>query len=251
MTLTEWANQLFQVLEVGNKTLNNYRGAFNRYISQFIGDINLDEITKVDISKVLAPLPQPTRYASLMVLKTIYREGLSHGVCKNNPTSGIKIPKWHPKKRNFLTWEELCAIDFGSQTQRIQFLALHGLRWGEAAALEAEDCADGLVSITKSKYGQTKTKAGVRVVPQLAPYVNFPLHQNGVAKALKPYGVTVHSLRRTYAYMLKHANVHVTTAAKLMGHANPLVTLTIYTQVLDLEVDSAGDSLRHFMTHVA
>lgn len=39
--------------------------------------------------------------------------------------------------------------------------------------------------------------------------------------ALKPYGVTVHSFRKTYACTLKSAGIHVTTAAKLMGHSNP------------------------------
>jgi len=32
------------------------------------------------------------------------------------------------------------------------------------------------------------------------------------------------SLRKTYAHFLKSNNVHVTTAAKLMGHSNPPVT---------------------------
>jgi integrase len=38
--------------------------------------------------------------------------------------------------------------------------------------------------------------------------------------------------------------VHVTTAAKFMGHSNPLVTLKIYTLVRDDEINLVGDELR-------
>jgi integrase len=58
----------------------------------------------------------------------------------------------------------------------------------------------------------------------------------GIARTLGEFGVTIHSLRKTYAYFLKTSQVHVTTAAKLMGHSNPLVTLKIYTIVRDDEI---------------
>jgi integrase len=81
----------------------------------------------------------------------------------------------------------------------------------------------------------------------MCEFVEFPQFQDRIAKALRPYGVTVHSLRKTYAYMLKQANVHVTTAAKLLGHSNPLVTMKIYTQVLDDEIDKTGVTLKEFL----
>jgi integrase len=55
-------------------------------------------------------------------------------------------------------------------------------------------------------------------------------------------------LRKTYAYFLKSNNVHVTTAAKFMGHSNPLVTLKIYTLVRDDEINLVGDELRRVLT---
>ena len=61
---------------------------------------------------------------------------------------------------------------------------------------------------------------------------------------MKEYDVTIHSLRKTYAYFLKTNNVHVTTAAKFMGHSNPLITLKIYTLVLSSEIDEVGNRLR-------
>jgi integrase len=42
----------------------------------------------------------------------------------------------------------------------------------------------------------------------------------------------------------------VTTAAKLLGHSNPLVTMKIYTQVLDDEIDKTGVTLKEFLKTV-
>jgi len=81
----------------------------------------------------------------------------------------------------------------------------------------------------------------------MSPFEPFPKYQNTIAKKLKPYGVTVHSLRKTYAYALKSSNVHVTTAAKLMGHSNPLITMKIYTAVLDHEIEKAGLALSEYI----
>jgi integrase len=66
----------------------------------------------------------------------------------------------------------------------------------------------------------------------------------GIARALTQYGVTIHSLRKTYAYFLKTNDVHVTTAAKFLGHSDPMVTLKIYTMVRDSEIGEIGIKLR-------
>lgn len=39
----------------------------------------------------------------------------------------------------------------------------------------------------------------------------------------------------------------MTTAAKLMGHSNPLITLKLYTQVKDDEIDIAGIAMNKFL----
>jgi integrase len=44
--------------------------------------------------------------------------------------------------------------------------------------------------------------------------------------------------------MPKSSDVHITTAAKLLGHSNPMVTLKIYTQVLDTEIEKSGELLK-------
>ena len=247
MNLSNFTDNLLPVLPITNKTRTNYLSAYNVNIRPKLGAKPLCEITKNDLVEALATLTPQTRYATLMALRVIYREALERELVPINIAASIKTPKIKVQPKKFLTWEELEKIDFGFQTKRIRFLALHGLRYGEAVALTHADIYDGFVHITKSKYGATKSAAGVRKVPLLSEFMPFARNQKTIAKALKPYGVTVHSLRKTYAYTLKSAGIHVTTAAKLMGHSNPMMTLKVYTQVKDDETALAGIELAKYI----
>ena len=120
----------------------------------------------------------------------------------------------------------------------------HGLRWGEAVALRETDIYGGQVHISRSIYGPTKTPSGIRVVPYFGFFQQFPRSRRAIAQKLGEQGVTIHSLRKTYAYFLKTNNVHVTTAAKFMGHSDPGITMKIYTLVRDEEVIHIGNEIR-------
>jgi len=61
-------------------------------------------------------------------------------------------------------------------------------------------------------HGQTKSKAGIRTVPLVSEFVPLPKSPKTLNRALKEHSVTTHSLRHTYAYLLKQQGVHVTTA---------------------------------------
>ena len=247
MNTHHFAESIWPQLNITSKTRTDYISEYRRNLQHLIGSHSLSSISKKQIIEVLAPLPPQTAYKTLMVAKTIFREATNRGLIDQNPTLNIKSPKIVVKPQKFLTWEEITQLDFGTQTKRIRFLALHGLRFGEAAALMPSDVINGRIYIKRSKWGETKTPSGVRSVPLLSEFVLFPKYQDSISKALKPYGVTVHSLRKTYAYTLKCSNVHVTTASKLMGHSNPMVTLKIYTQVLDDEIDKSGEAIKRFI----
>ena len=247
MNVNTFVGILLPQLLISAKTLKNYLGAYNCHLINEIGCMELHEVTKQRLVNLLAVLPAQTRYQTLMVARVIFREAMERDLISENPAASIKPPRIEVKPGKFLTWEELSVIDFGKQTSRIQFLALHGLRYGEAVALSDDDIYDGLVHISKSAAGDTKTVAGNRVVPLLSQFPGFAKSQKRLATLLKPYGVTVHSLRKTYAYTLKSSQIHVTTAAKMMGHSNPLVTLKIYTLVLDDEISKSAIAMEAFI----
>jgi integrase len=66
-------------------------------------------------------------------------------------------------------------------------------------------------------------------------------------QAANKHGITLHSLRKTYAYLLKTQGIHVTTAQKLLGHSDPVLTMKVYTLVKDSEIDEAGSQLLNFL----
>jgi integrase len=97
---------------------------------------------------------------------------------------------------------------------------MHGLRWGEALAITEDDIYENRVHINKSIHGPVKSRAGIRSVPLVSEFKTFPRTPKAMRKELAVHGVHIHSLRHTYAYLLKTSGVHVTTAQKLMGHAD-------------------------------
>jgi integrase len=238
-----FALQTVGTLPIRHKTRATYLSMLRLHIFPTLAHRDVAAIKRFDIQSAIHGLPPQTSAMSLAVIKTVFREALAQELIDASPAHGVSGPKIMVKPRGFLTWEEVSQSSFGKYTPQIRFLALHGLRWSEAVALTIEDIRDERVWINKSVHGQTKSKAGIRSVPLVSPFIAFPKSPKTLRKVLKPYGVDIHSLRHTYAYLLKLQGVHVTTAQRLLGHSDPRVTMGIYTQVLDSEIDDVGSLL--------
>jgi integrase len=244
MRLQNFALEVIDVLSLRNKTKKDYLSALNCHVFPKIGSKELLSITKGDIHDVVQPLDPPIAAKTLAVLKTVFREAVDYGHLEVSPTLGVRTRQLQKVPRKFLKWDEVKTGDFGKYNQQVRFLAAHGLRWSEALALTPLDFNDGRISVTKSIHGESKSRSSVRVIPQLTEFKEFPRSPKPLRKVLDPYGVCIHSLRHTYAYLLKQPGIHVTTAQKLLGHSDSRITMNIYTQVLDEEIDSAGNLLR-------
>lgn len=240
MLFEYFANQTIALLPIRDKTRATYLSMCKLHLFPTLAHREMQSIKRLDIQRSIHGLPPQTAAMSLAVLKTIFREALVQELVEASPAHGVSGPKIMVKPRTFLTWQEISEHHFGDYTPHIRFLALHGLRWSEAVALTLDDIWDDRVWINKSIHGQTKSKAGIRSVPLVSPFTVFPRSPKTLRKVLKPYGVDIHSLRHTYAYLLKQQGVHVTTAQRLLGHSDPRVTMGIYTQVLDTEIDDVG-----------
>lgn len=236
----DFARSVISTLPIRPKTRSTYTSAFVRHIEPILRSKTLHELNRADIARLIAPLNPQIAATTLAILKTVYREGIAGKLIDLSAAHGVSGPRIIVSPQKFLTWDEISKLEFGKYTRDIHFLALHGLRWGEAVALTREDVRDGRIYISRSIHGQTKSKAGVRMVPLIGSYVQIPKSPKTLRKVLKPHGVTIHSLRHSFAYLLKQQGVHVTTAQRLLGHSDPRVTLAIYTQVLDNEIDDVG-----------
>jgi integrase len=242
--LENFAVEIVDVLSLRDKTKKDYLSALNCHVFPNLGDKDITLITKNDIQEVVQKLDPPIAAKTLAVLKTIFREAIDYGHLEISPAIGVRSRPIRTVPRKFLRWEEIKGLSFGKYGSQIRFLAAHGLRWSEALALTPSDFVDGRILVTKSIHGESKSKSSVRVVPQVTEFEEFPRAPKTLRNVLDPYGVCIHSLRHTYAYLLKQQGIHVTTAQRLLGHSDSRITMNIYTQVLDEEIDSAGDLLR-------
>lgn len=243
MLVSEWVETLWTVLNVRPKTLQNYKHQYRRYLKDVMGSYELDLVKPVELQQCLLALPPQTSRHCLMLIKTIYREANLYGHTKANPSIGLKTPQIQLSEKKFLTWDEVNSRSRGRYDEQIRFLALHGLRWSEAVAITESDIRDGFVYVSKSVYGPCKSKSSIRKVPYLGHFSPLPVSYKPMQKCANTHGVTIHSFRRTYAYLLKTQGIHVTTAQRLLGHSDPMMTLKVYTSVLDSEIDDAGELL--------
>lgn len=247
INFSEFANATLNKMPIRRKTMGTYRSMYRCHIHSALGHMDLTEVKRSDIQELIIPLPAQTSAMTLAVLKSVFREAMAQGLIENSPAHGVRGKAISVAPRRFLTWSQIEKSDFGSRKKHIHFLALHGLRWSEAVALRREDIRDGRIHVSKSIHGQTKSRAAIRTIPQISEFVDFPRTPKPLRTALNPYGVQIHSLRHTYAYLLKSSGVHVTTAQRLLGHSDPKMTLAIYTQVLDHEIDDSGVALREWI----
>ena len=247
MLVDEWVETVWTVLNVREKTLKDYKHLYKSHLKPVIGLLEIDSVSSKDLQVKLLSLPPQTARHTLMLAKTIWREAENFGVSTHNPLTKLRTAPIQITPKKFLTWEEVDKLDWGRYNNQIRFLALHGLRWSEAAALTSGDIKDGSVLVSRSVYGACKSKSSVRRVPYLGYFEKFPKSYKPLQICVNRHGVTVHSFRRTYAYLLKTQKIHVTTAQKLLGHSDPIMTLKVYTSVLDNEIDEAGDILGNFL----
>lgn len=249
LTLDEWAEACWPLLAVRPKTLHGYRLAYAKHIRPVLGHLDMDRITKRHVQAwVLAQSP-PLGKANLPILKTLFREAVAYEMAAGNPTVGVKKRPHISPRRDFITWDVLQTIEFGRYTPLVYFLASHGLRWSEARALQPADIHDGYVYITKSAEGLPTKSGRERRVPYLGFFApDWPRSYKWCRLTLQDRaGVTIHSLRKTYAHSLKTAGVHPQVAQKLLGHASITMTLDLYTDVLPDELDDAGSLLRRHL----
>jgi integrase len=244
MILNELAQTILESKDIRRKTYNNYTGALRRNILPTYGFRQVNSLSKFEFAQTLSKLPPQTSYQTLMALRSIFRSATEQGFIDISPVDGLKPPKIMVSESKFMTWDFMLTQNFGRYDTQIRFLALHGLRWGEAVVLKQSDIYEGFVHITKSIHGAPKSHTSNRKVPYLGSFSPLPKSRNSLAKSLAPHNVNIHSLRKTYAYILKRNGIHVTTAQKLLGHASPMITLKIYTSVLQEEIGEAGDILK-------
>jgi len=170
----------------------------------------------------------------------------------------------------------------GDRATIVYVLAFTGLRWGELIALRVRDIeflrhrlsvernavwVSGacVVGPTKGKESRSVTvpefvvkMLSVHCIGRAPDDLVFPASSGGFmarpksgrgwfAQAVKRSGVeaatTPHSLRHTCASLTVSAGGNILALARMLGHKDPSVTLKVYSDLFDSDLDALGEAL--------
>ncbi|MGH9738621.1 MAG: tyrosine-type recombinase/integrase [Candidatus Acidiferrales bacterium] len=244
-----------------------YRKELNTHIVPHFGSCELSAITRYDIELFLAGKAKTYCRNTLRGMRVSLGKVLSWAVsCEwltKNPCAGIKLPKAGSRvKRTILTLEQVKAI--ADQLEEpyatlILFLAVTGLRIGEAIAVKWSDVEGDVLYVRRriydGKIGSTKTEGSERSLPVPALLLDRMKTLGGgewifrarngspvnPGNALKRYvrpaaqglGIPLggwHDLRHTLSTRLLK-NFPLKVVSELLGHANVKTTLETYQHV--------------------
>jgi integrase len=193
------------------------------------------------------------------------------------------LPRKSGKRRIYLTADDVDRLADASGDHRalVLVLAYCGLRWGEAIGLRVHhvqflrrrlSVSENAVQIGVSHtVGPTKGREARSVpVPEFVldevsvqcagkgsgdlvfpgkdgGYLPRPKSSNGwFIRAVREAGVqavTPHDLRHTCASLAVSAGVNVLALARMLGHKDPSVTLRVYADLLDNDLDAVAATL--------
>lgn len=217
------------------------------------------------------------------VLSGILTDAVKGRRLASNPAKGIEnLPRKTARRHVYLTADDVhrLADEAGEHRALVLVLGFCGLRWGEAIALRVRDVeflrrritvAENAVQIgARHAVGQTKGKAVRSVpVPQFVlselsalctgktagdlvfsgdgKYLPRPKSTNGwfrrAVERAKIQTITPHDLRHSAASLAVSAGVNVLALARMLGHKDPSVTLRVYADLFDTDLDAVASSL--------
>lgn len=193
------------------------------------------------------------------------------------------LPRKTPKRKIYLTHEQVAAMAeaAGQWGTLVQLLAYCGLRWGEAVGLRVSDLdmlrrrvnvsrnavqvgASIALGTTKSNKPRSipiprflleELAEQVRGKPRDAlvfpgpdgDYLRRPNSERGwfraAARKAGADELTPHDLRHTAASLAVSAGANVKAVQRMLGHESAALTLDVYADLFDDDLDSVADAL--------
>lgn len=217
------------------------------------------------------------------VFSGILADAVRDNLIARSPAAGVKLPRTSRKRPVYLTHQQVAtlAAAAGEYEGLVLLLAYTGLRWGEAIGLHVRDLdmlrrqatiSENAVQSVKQIYVGTPKAHKQRTVPLpgfLLPYLarqcegknrddllwsgddsghlRRPHPISGwFAKAVAESGVprtTPHDLRHTAASLAVSAGANVKAVQKMLGHASAAMTLDIYADLFDDDLEAVATAL--------
>lgn len=217
------------------------------------------------------------------VLTALLDEAVKDRLIPRNPAAGVQLPKIKPSERWYLDHHEVTALanEAGPDGALVYTLAYCGLRWGEATAMRVRDVnplkhrmtivravadVDGiLVEQDAKNHERREIPVPAFLVEMLEERISgsgrdelvFPNSRGGwmrnqnarrdwwnaACRRAGLEGLTPHELRHTAASLAVAAGANVLAVARMLGHADPSVTLRIYADLFDDHLDDVAERM--------
>ncbi len=248
----------------------------------------LSDLGAGDPEKEVKPLGASVVQRTHQVFSAILADAVKDRMLAVNPAAGMKLPRKGRKRPLYLTHEQVGALAAaaGDHEGLVLTLAYTGIRWGEMAALRVRDLDmlrrritvhENAVEVgTKVHVGTTKghklrtVPVPAFLLPYLAracegkgrndlvfpgddgEYIPRPHTESGwldkaVTEAKVPRA-TAHDLRHTAASLAVSAGANVKALQRMLGHASAAMTLDIYADLFDDDLDAVAVALDNART---
>ncbi len=285
----EWWD--IEVLQLTPGTAKGYKKATER-AKDFFRSYRITDISAADITKYLHTLARQgfskkTVKNHKIVVSRILHYATVECYIKTNPARDAELPRnLAEKKRKPASVREETVIKTASNDEWLlpYFALMTGMRKGELIGLKWSDIdlEHDMITVNRSVwYGDggahektTKTEAGMRTIPILAPLKDRILVETSKSKPIPSYYVfgdekplsekayryrykkyserlgissTLHQLRKSFATAAVDANVPPDVLKEIIGHKDISTTLNIYAEVRENRIKEAGNALSKMM----
>lgn len=195
---------------------------------------------------------------------------MNAGRVPKNVARGVPLPSITYRSNVYLTYEQVehLASLAGPRRLPIYLAAYVGMRWGEIHGLQPEDVDLELRRITirrnlpargdpgPPKGGEARTVGypafldslmATAVAEGMFPWLTTA-HPDGWWGTLRkragmPAGLHFHDLRHSSASFAISSGAHPLVVANMLGHANPTITLRVYSDLYDSDVDDIAQRI--------
>lgn len=278
-TLGEWIQKWLELYKE-NKLKPSSLEQMKRYLKDLgaIADIPLTKLTSIDVQQFLNGIDKPRKREKLYEhLKDALTKAVKNKLIPDNLFDGIEKVKFLRKQSKALTHEQeqqfVEACKTSNQGKLLLLCLYQGLRLGEALALTYEDIdfEHKTISINKAvdslgNVTTPKTATSIRTLPLFSRTAALfeqggsgnvfksprKVYQNAMLKICKQLGfqgITVHSLRHTFATRCSELGITAKMVQHWLGHSTLDMTLNIYTHInADFEQKEAAKFDTYFDT---
>lgn len=270
-----WWNGHAQQLADG--TIRSYKGILDGRVLPRWGTQPVQTIQYGDIAAWTAELSAEGLSGArvrnhLIVVSQVLDHAVRDGRIPSNPARLVRRPKSAPARRHrYLTAAQLdhLADTAGAYRPLVLVLGYCGLRWGEAVALRPEDVdtTKGRLHVERAMddagnfhepkdHDRREVPAPDFVLDELrdtmpdtglvfrSPQGSHVHHANWTRRvwlpALESAGLPrmrIHELRHTAASLAVASGASVLGVSRMLGHADPAITLRVYADLFDQDLD--------------